>query len=189
MGASKKLFNDTRELEEFEPFDHKENFCKKVKQNQKIINMTDKKDFLDDLHEPKSELKEFDLFIELQRMIERVNEGYENELEMYCLFSDAEKAFKKAKESILPGALLEREKYEGKTAEVYGKKISFTQSGRYDYSSYQPWKDAKSNMDNIQTMMKNALNAAKTGGTIVDDNGEIIPAAVYTPSRQGLKLG
>jgi hypothetical protein len=33
MKRTKEIFQRQRELEEFEPFDHKENFCKKVKQN------------------------------------------------------------------------------------------------------------------------------------------------------------
>jgi len=33
MGASKKLFNDMREVEGYPPFDHEKNFCRKVKEN------------------------------------------------------------------------------------------------------------------------------------------------------------
>jgi len=33
MGASKKLFNDMRESEEYPPFDHHKRFCEKVKEN------------------------------------------------------------------------------------------------------------------------------------------------------------
>ena len=33
MGASKKLFNDIRQTEEYENFDHHKNFCKRVKEN------------------------------------------------------------------------------------------------------------------------------------------------------------
>lgn len=160
MGASKDLFSKERE-----------------------------KEFLNDLHEPKSKLKEFDLFEEIQRMIERVNEGYENELEIYCLFSDAEKAFKLAKDEILPKAIEERQKYEEKTLKLYGKNISFTQSGRYDYSGWEKWNKVKNDLDNIQDLMKQSLSVFLKGGDIADENGEVVPPAKYIPSKMSLKLG
>lgn len=159
MGASKELFNEERENE-----------------------------FLNDIHEPKSELKKLNLFSELEHMIQRVNEGYENELEMFCFFSDAEKAFKLAKDKILDAALKEREKYDEKTVSVYGKKISFQQSGKFYYDENDTWNNQKKKLDEIQELMKQSYHSASKGVVMVDENGEVIPAAKYVANKKSLKI-
>ena len=147
-----------------------------------------KDNFLEDLHEPKSELKEFDLALQIQRMIERVNEGYEDELKAYILFSDGEKAFKAAKESILEAALIERKKYDEKTLELMGKKISISQSGRYEYSHYEPYTKKANELKDIEELMKQSYISSQKGNMTIDENGEIIPAAIYKPSKESLKI-
>jgi len=150
--------------------------------------MSDSNEFLNDLHEPKSGLKEFDLTLSIQRMIERVNEGYEDELKAYILFSDGEKAFKLAKESILDAALIERKKYDEKTLELMGKKISIAQSGRYEYSHYEPYSKKASELKDIEELMKQSYISSQKGNMTVDANGEIIPAAIYKSSKESLKI-
>jgi len=164
MGKNKEDFNDIRESNQETP------------------------EFMKDVFEPKSNLKGLDLIKELSGMIERVNEGYENELEVYILFSDAEKAFKSAKESILEAALIERDKHEEKTLDFMGKKIGITQSGRYTFTGNQEWINKKSELVGIEDDMKIALQAANKGNILVDENGEVKPVATYTPSKRSLSI-
>ena len=147
-----------------------------------------KDNFLEDLHEPKSELKEFDLALQIQRMIERVNEGYEDALKAYILFSDGEKEFKAAKESILIAALIERKKYDEKTLVLMGKKISISQSGGYEYSHYNAYTKKANELKDIEELMKQSYISSQKGNMTIDANGEIIPAAIYKPSKESLKI-
>ena len=160
MGANKKEFEKIREEE----------------------------NFLSDLSGPKSDLKKIDLIKQINKMVERVNEGYENELEIYVLFSNVEKRLKQAKTDILENALIERKKYEEKTLEIFGKKISISQSGRFDYSGSEKWNKKNTELKEIQEQMKNSYLAAKTDKTIIDKNGEIIEPAVYRASKESLKI-
>lgn len=145
--------------------------------------------FLDDLHEPKSNLSEIDLFRNIHEMVNRVNEGYENELRAYIFFTEAEKAFKEAKENIVEAAIWERQKYNEKTLEIFGKKISFSQSGRYDYSNSEEHKKLQSKLKDIEENMKAALAAAQKGKSIFDpETGETMPIAIYIPSKLSLKI-
>ena len=161
MGKTKELFNENRENE-----------------------------FLNDLHEPKSKLKEFDLFNEIERMIERVNEGYENELEIYVMFSRAKKAFESAMKDILGNALLEFDKHEEKTVNMFGAKISKSVSGvKYDYSGNKDWVDLSNKIKNIQELMKDSYNAFVKGNQYVTEDGEIIPPATRSSGTISLKIG
>lgn len=145
--------------------------------------------FLNDLHEPISNLPEMGIVKEVNSMIERVNEGYEDELKAYILFSEMEKCFKAAKESILEKAINNFQGYDQKTVELIGKKVSIAQSGTYSYTHYPAYVLKKDEIKAIEENMKASLNASKKGSMIVDENGEIIPAAIYTPSKMSLKIG
>ncbi len=142
-----------------------------------------------DLNEPKSVLGSLNLIKEIDSFIQRVNEGYEDELKAYVIISDLEKAIKNAKESILDKALAERKKYPEKTVELFGKKISISQSGRYDYSNYQVWIDRNKEIKEIEEAMKNSYMIAKSGKLMIDSDSEIIPPAIFIPSKESLKLG
>lgn len=145
-------------------------------------------DLSSDLNEPKSLLNEISVVKEINYYIDRVNEGYEDELKAFCTLSDIEKAVKNAKDAIIEKALEQRKKYPEKTLEIYGKKISIAQSGRYTYDHYEGYKMQQSKLKEIEDAMKQAYNAGKTGGMIVID-GEVIPPAAYIPSKESLKIG
>ena len=70
------------------------------------------------------------------------------------MLTPLKKLFKKAKESILDGALIERKKYDEKTLGFMGKKIGISQSGRYDYSKNNNWITKNSELKEIQEKIK-----------------------------------
>jgi hypothetical protein len=147
-------------------------------------NEQERKDFF----EPKSNLKEIDFKTEISEMIARVEEGYENELEIYCLLDDLQKSIEAAKERIKVAAIAVREKYPEKTLEKFGKKISITSGGRYDYKTNDEWKSLDSKRKEVEKNMKTAYDMYKQGKELVID-GEIIPPAEFKPSKQSLRLG
>ena len=135
-----------------------------------------------------SELKQNEIKSDVENIIARVQDGYEDALKSYIVFSRLKKLFENAMVDILEDAIADFENYGEKTVELMECKISKTSSGRFDYSESTTWSNKKKELQEIEKVMKLAYQNAIKGINSVSANGEIMDIAIYKPSKSSLRI-
>jgi len=136
---------------------------------------------------PKPKLN-IDFAKEVHNAVQRVLEGEDDALKLFVMLSKTEKIFKQAKEEVKHLAINEFEKYQEKTLEIYGVKVSKTGSGQYSYKNYDGWKKLDKERKKLEKQMKTAYSMMENGDIYVTTDGEEIPPATYTPNAVSLAI-
>ena len=128
----------------------------------------------------KQSLNKGTLNAQIQNIVNSVDGGNTNPLEAFIFLNFMQKVADAAKKQLLDDAISEAEKYPEKETSLYEAVVTVKNgAGRYKYPDY---------IKEAQEQHKAAYKAKKDGNTIVDDNGEIIEPAEFTPGRTILNI-
>ena len=120
----------------------------------------------------------------MEEIIQQVKDGHKNALEVFVELKRSEKEIKKALEQIKNLAYQEAFNNGERVFTDYGAEITMKSGGgSWDYKHLQWYKDAEKLKDRAKL-------SYKSNDTIVDSDGEIVEAAIYTenPDTISIKL-
>lgn len=120
-------------------------------------------------------------------VIQRVEEGLDNPLELYIQLKALEIATEKIKEAIKEKAKSEASKY-GKGEYFKGAGLSIRPYKLLDYSKDPIISTLQSQIASRQDILKKAKEMAEKGLQMVDNNGEVIPVIPYKVNTDTLTV-
>lgn len=123
---------------------------------------------------------------QISKGVQAVEDGNQGALELYAQLTSISKECELAKQQILESVQTEAEMYSEKTFKQ--GRFEFTKvpsRGRYDYSNDVQWTKIKKQLDERQQLMK---DACKTTGIIIDENSEVVDAAIYKPTKSSISI-
>jgi inorganic pyrophosphatase/exopolyphosphatase len=132
---------------------------------------------------------------QISTAVQSVIDGIANPLEVLALIKEYEKEVteivKLAKEQIEEAAYKEALKYNAKTFEFNGYKVTQTEGRRmYNFKGIPLWEKAKEDLTKIETLSKMAADSYQKFGKaqIVTDDGEIVPPCEITFTNPSLSF-
>jgi phage/plasmid primase-like uncharacterized protein len=131
----------------------------------------------------------------LSAAVQSAINGETSALEVFALLKTEEKKmqdfFDKAKEQIEEAAHKEALKYNAKTFEFNGYKVTQTEGRRmYNFKGIPMWEKVKEDLTKIETLSKMAADSYQKFGKaqIVTDDGEIVPPCEITFTKPSLSF-
>jgi len=118
-------------------------------------------------------------------LVFHVKEGNDKPLEAFLLLRAIKDYCESAIDEIKENCMKELDLTDGKV-ELFGEKLSFTQSGQYDYKDCHIWRKTKEKLSQIENAMKLAF--AKKELIKIPGISEMIPPAIYSPSKKSIKI-
>ncbi len=120
----------------------------------------------------------------IENMIEDVQEGELNPLEAYARLKEAEQLIKKALLDTFDLALDETDKHGAKSFTAHGFKFEKRNGKRtYHFDHIPDYVEANKFMKEVKQKYTDAYNQSQKGNTLIDDNGEVLPMAKVTHSK------
>ncbi len=123
----------------------------------------------------------------VEQMIQDVVDGNENPLRAYALLKEKQKDIQEAIKHIEEYAIEEAEKHGEKIFETMDWKFEMRNGARRCvYKNIPEWVEANKALKDRESLYKQAALAYEKGKTIVDENGEVVPAAETTFAKSSL---
>ena len=123
---------------------------------------------------------------QLDYLVESVLAGCINPIEAAGAIKLFSKALEEANKAIKDSAIEELRKHkEGFENDSVKVELRNTAT-RYDYKHIKEWSTKKGELKNIETSAKQAALSYAKGQTIVDENGEIIEAAISSGGNESI---
>lgn len=126
---------------------------------------------------PPSELSYKELDKRVEELVEQVNEGNSNPLDLFIVARGYKYIADEIVKKIESRAMDEVLKYAKQDRTINGVKFDHRQgSAIYDYTKDPVYNAIQKELKERELQLKNAIQAAKSGNTIVDEEGVIIEA-------------
>lgn len=120
----------------------------------------------------------------LSILTQSIADGNADALEAYIHLKQVEKKLSDALKEVEPMAYEMASRWQEKTFKYKGAEIQKKNAaGKYDYSNIKQYVSAKEKVKQIEELAKQAAAMAKTGNTVVDENGEVVEPAIYTEGK------
>lgn len=117
-----------------------------------------------------------------------INSDMINPLDAYCEIIRMEKTLKTLKEKVQPLAVVEAQKH-GKQFAYSGFEIQCkSAAGRWKYDHIPVYKNHIDYIKQLEEQAKLAYKAKQSGQIMMDENGEVIEPADYTPGSDTISL-
>ena len=120
----------------------------------------------------------------LSILTQSVIDGNADALETYIHIKQIEKKLSDSLKEVEPMAYEMASRWHENTFKYKGAEIQKKNAaGKYDYSNIKQYLTAKEKIKHIEELAKRASEMAKTGNTVVDENGEIVEPAIYSEGK------
>lgn len=125
--------------------------------------------------------------MDISQLVQDVIDGNENALKAYGLLKDLSKQVSEALKEVEGAAIDEAQKFGEKTFNSMDWKFELRDGARrYNFKNIPQWVEMNKKMKDAEKLYKSASSAFEKGQNIIDENGEVVPAAEVTYSKQSL---
>jgi hypothetical protein len=116
-------------------------------------------------------------------------EGSIDALATFITLNRIGKMLDQLKDEVKPYAIEQSGQWHEKTFSYFGATIEKKSgAGRWDFKGVQAWNEAKATLSAIEERAKAAAQAQKFGAAMVNEDGELLEGATYTPGADIIAL-
>ena len=120
----------------------------------------------------------------VQELIDGVLDGDIDPLKAFIELKAKEKAIKGALDIVQDHAVENAQSYGEKTFKAFGAEIQCkAAAGRWDFKHIEPILKLKEQVKDYEGLAKDAYKLIEKGRQVIDDNGEVVEPAKYTPGK------
>lgn len=125
----------------------------------------------------------------LEELTTQAEEGYISGLDVYVELKKAIDHLSALQDRVKPIAIEEASKEDEKQFEKNGASIQYRDgAGRWDFKGLDDWTAKKGELSEIESRHKAAYQQWQRGLQMVDENGEVVAPAAFTPGAATISV-
>lgn len=116
-------------------------------------------------------------------------EGFISPLQAFLKLKELHDLSKALLDDIKESAVADAGKWDEKKFEYMGFVVEKRSgAGTWKFDHIKPWKDRKEALKEVEEQCKAAFKLWEKGQTVIDDNGEVVEPAIYTPGADVIAI-